>query len=96
MKSKKHLSLYKNSMISGRLPKECTGFCECAQEGLIDTETFLLFVPDHFEEAELREEGLSTSYWASGKGFYDWDRVCTFTPLRQTITLLMAAINNEL
>lgn len=87
MKKKKYLPLYKKWMETGELP--CTGLC-----------------------ASFREEGMSyyeldnnfltgneifnlNGWYASG---YDRDvyTLGKFTPLRQTIVLFMAAMNDEL
>lgn len=54
------------------------------------------FYPTVDEEDTLLKEGFCPVYWASGLPLYHKDETCVFTPLRQTIVLLMAAMNNEL
>ena len=54
------------------------------------------FEPTKEEMLELRKEGLSSAYWASGKSVLDSDRHYAYTELRQNIILLLCAINDEL
>lgn len=54
---------------------------------------FLEFSPIFTERVQLRKEGKSELYWASDNKNY----LCyEYTPLRQTIVLLICAMNNEL
>ena len=52
------------------------------------------------DKEALEQEGISTTYWGSGLSdqlFFQGDRLETeFTPLRQTIVLFLAAMNEEL
>lgn len=99
---KKHLNFYKRCMATGMLPIDSLGdsiyefghhgdnnggLCGCADAGLIDRNVLLMFEPDTGEP-----------YW--GLGDYEYSSLketrLRFTPLRQTIVLFMAAINNEL
>lgn len=91
---KKHLKFYKQCMETGELPQESTagwyfgGLCGCASVGLVSQEIFDLFLPTQY--------GYMAGYWAVGNS-EDLDvMIHGFTPLRQTIVLFMAAINNEL
>lgn len=61
------------------------GLCNVVDMGLISYEIFKLF-----------SEGQNPiSFWATGNN-RPYDNRFTFTPLRQTIVLFMAAINDEL
>jgi hypothetical protein len=60
------------------------GLYSCSYFGHIDWDDLELFRPKNIS---------AISYWASGSRY---DMCHRFTPLRQTIVLLMAAINNEL
>lgn len=78
----KHLQFYMDCIIMDEMPKE--GLCSCAWQGYINEELLFLFKP---------EEASIWSFWATGDGGYTYK---SFSPLRQTIVLFMAAINNEL
>ena len=54
--------------------------------------------PDQEERNLLEDEGFETTFWGSGyKEKCPFNRVSSdFTPLRQNLVLLMAAMNNEL
>ena len=92
MKKKKYLEFYERTIKTGKLPKN--GLCFC----FIDDDYLKLFSP-----------GKMGGYWGYYMEFYDHvvltqdvdkelsDRLCNeFNPLRQTIVLFMAAMNNEL
>jgi hypothetical protein len=79
----KHLQFYMDCMKKGEMPK--AGLCASSWNDYICEESLMLFKPDY--------AGMF-SYWASEKSGYD--DCYKFTKLRQTIVLLMAAINNEL
>jgi hypothetical protein len=88
----KHLQFYLHSIQSGTIKD--FGLCNSIKSGLLD-----LFIPTKEDEDVLRREGVSVLFWGSGlpSGHkYDHERWYSFSPLRQTIVLLMAAINNEL
>lgn len=81
---KKYLKLYYEWMTRGRIPNN--GLCNCFK---VDDELFNLIDP---------ELGEHESYWG-----YDGpdlplidDLWHSFTPLRQNVVLLMAAMNGEL
>ncbi len=82
-KSRKHLQFYMDCMTNEIMPHN--GLCRCAQKGLISENILELFKPDSFYA--------QFTYWASGE---DCDFEYSLTPLRQTIVLLMACLNNEL
>lgn len=80
----KHLQFYLDYMKSDTIPY--SGLCICASQRLIEHHLLYLFRPESLWDAEF-------SYWGSGM---ETDSLYVFTPLRQTIVLFMAAINNEL
>lgn len=93
-RNKKHLEFYNRCMLSGNI-LPYGGLCECAELELIDESLLMLFVP------ERRSDTIWAAYWAYEFGIHDVnynnkDHCIGFTPLRQTIVLFMAAINNEL
>lgn len=89
-----HLDFYKKCMLSGSLP--CAGLCN--NISWLDFITLELFEPTENDRRVLIKENLRVTYWASGAKATDVSDLCLtgFTPLRQTIVLFMAAINNEL
>lgn len=55
------------------------------------------FTPTKKERVDLFLQGLASSYWGSGVGACDLKNKCGgYTSLRQTIVLLICAMNNEL
>lgn len=58
----------------------------------VDDEIFKLFIPNRLELLNHAWEGYYTLSWGSKP---EWEIIHPFTPLRQNIVLLMAAINNE-
>lgn len=103
----KHLDFYKQCMQNnGKLPVikdglhfnyQVDGLCECVSYGFLDGDLLDLFIPTVEDFSNLKLENLSIIYWGTGieseSHFHLSD---TLTPLRQTIVLFMAAINNEL
>lgn len=87
----KYLKFYKKCVKTGKIPKN--GLCECLPQKSID-----LISPSSEDLVILEEEELLTGYWGSGLRYYNLphDKAYKFTPLRQTLVLLLAAINNEL
>jgi hypothetical protein len=92
-------------MEDGFLPSkhngENTGLCGSATTLRIDNELLKLFEPNKEECEQLVEENTSSSWWGYGIHYHDpaystTQRHHGFTPLRQTIVLFMAAMNNEL
>jgi hypothetical protein len=59
---------------------------------------FDLMIPSGGDSDDLDKEGLDSAYWGSGLPvtYRKWERMYSFTPLRQTIVLLLAAMNDEL
>jgi hypothetical protein len=93
-KSSKHLDFYLKAIKDEQMPY--FGLCLCASNNLINYETFERFIPTPENEEKLKKEDLNLTYWGSGLSTNDHNRLYAFTPLRQTIVLFMAAINNEL
>jgi len=87
----KHIKFYLDCIKTRRIPHN--GLCSCSSYGHIDDFTLNLFVPTDHDEYQLDSEGLEVTYWGSG---LKKEALKKFTPLRQTIVLFMAAINNEL
>lgn len=84
---------YEKWMENGRLPKG--GLCNSLM-GTKYRNTLKLFGPSCEELYELFKEDLSNIFWGSGLSLNDNDRHIKFTPLRQTIVLLILAMHNEL
>lgn len=90
---KTYIELYKESKQTGLLPHDgnyrlrANGLCNVVVDGRLlgDHRLFKLFIPDN----------TSLGYWGFG-GKSDTLDGYTFTPLRETIVLFMAAMNNEL
>lgn len=96
MKNKKYLRFYKDCIKTGEMP--CWGLC--AALGVFSNLEFIpefaLIMPTDSDFMELIDGGLAHVYWGSGLSPGDAARKYTFTPLRQTLVLLMAAIAGEL
>lgn len=90
----KHLQFYMDCMKRGSMP--CAGLCGCADDKDISEKMFLLMEPTVEDYIRLNNRNMNTVWWASGIRNRGKDRISTFTPLRQTIVLFMAALNNEL
>ena len=69
------------------------GLCSAAKYNTLDENIFSLVKPTVYDLHMLEKEGKNATWWGSDKGAADY---YSFTTLRQTIVLLMAAINNEL
>ena len=85
-------------METGRLPlrdwySEPNGLC-CVDS--LDHKSLKLFTPTANDEKQLAIEGLCSAWWASGLSIYSSGLGSLFTPLRQTIVLFLAAMNDEL
>jgi len=92
--SKKYLECYKEWMEKGEMPKR--GLCNSLPEELRVLVAFDLVKPTEHDMDNLRSEGLSGWFWASGLSWDELYKDVPFTPLRQTILLLCAAMNDEL
>ena len=95
----KLIDLYKEWMETGRITGEknnCpNGLCSAVPEKYCDS--LLLFKPSTKELNGLRDEYLSQTYWASGLDLFDsiTNKESLFSPLRQTIVLLICCILEE-
>jgi len=103
MKKKKYLPLYYKWMEAGRMlaghNRETSGLCDYFKDlhnGNECDELFELMKPTEEDFEELKREGKSCYTWASELPFGIKGEFYTFTPLRQNIVLLMAAMNGEL
>lgn len=87
----KYLQFYARCIKIGSLPD--FGLC-CS----LKSELLYLFIPTEEDEDILRSEGTSVLFWGSGmsSSSSDYKRWHSFTPLRQTVVLFMACLNNEL
>lgn len=100
-----HLDFYYKCMETGYLPEiEGGGLCNCAyNEKLISEEDLNLFIPSNIDFKNLSDDNSSLIYWGyefpyleDDNPIEDYNRQYKFTPLRQTIVLLIAAIKDEL
>jgi hypothetical protein len=90
-------------MKTGKLPNK-NGLCYERQKtlsdlkGPLDNDLLDMFKPTLEDLKVLNKQNLSRGYWASGLDQSDWiyNKSEKYTPLRQTIVLLMAAMNDEL
>lgn len=91
MKEKKYLPLYYKWMDAKRMPE--AGMCNCMDN---KDQMFILFKPTSKERDRLDKSGFCPVFWASGLLANSDGEFTSFTPLRQTIVLFLAAMNNEL
>lgn len=89
------LDLYKKWIKAGQLTPHygngtCGGLCSAIPADLLKSEIWKIVSP------EIGETN-GTAYWAAGDEINDMLEECYgFTPLRQNLILLCAALNNEL
>lgn len=86
----KYLKFYEKCIGAGRLPHD--GLCKSFGK----VKKFQRFIPTCDDFDIMNQEDKSTGYWGSGVKYNNIRKYCGFTPLRQTIVLFMAAMNNEL
>lgn len=97
MKQKKYLALYKEWLETGMIGKAGSSYngmcCLFPNDALFD-----LFLPTSEERRQLYLEGVSETWWGAGDANLEYGNELwgTFTSLRQTILLFMAALNEEL
>lgn len=93
----KLIDLHKQWMETGELKYKWftpNGLCGI----LIDAgykEYINLFEPTEKEKMELLDKELCTAYWGSGLSLNSKNSMSAYTPLRQTIVLLIANMENE-
>jgi hypothetical protein len=68
------------------------GLCCCFSAD----ENLTMLSPTREDFSQLSIEGKAIGFWGSGVSTWDTNKYYSFTPLRQTIVLFMAAMNNEL
>ena len=92
---KKFLDFYEKCMESGELLPEA-GLCQC--KPFKGSKEFRRIKATGEEQQKLQDMGLTSGYWGSGLPYYTNNHEVTysFTPLRQTIVLLCAAMAGEL
>lgn len=90
-KNKQHLDFYKKCAQTGFMP--VMGLCGAASHNLINGQLLDLFRPTKEDRLQLIAGRMPCGYWGRESFYIEHG---TFTPRRQTIVLLMAAINNEL
>ena len=85
---------YKKWIGTGILPY--TGLC-FTLKGTIYFQTLEMFRPNLKEQEELYKENKSMLFWGNGENYNDVKSLdLDFTPLRQTIVLLICAMHDEL
>jgi len=92
-KNKKHLEFYMKHAESGKLPEYSMGLCRVATFGEIDQFLLASFEPTEEDDKWLEWEEHNGIFWGSD---CSGGKLGIFTPLRQTIVLFMAAMNDEL
>lgn len=93
------LDLYNEWMKTSRISHE--GLCNSLPAKLRMMKGWKLILPSDEERFQLKEEGKSQLFWGYEEcwmsiNFTRDKKYYEFTPLRQTIILLCAALNNEL
>jgi hypothetical protein len=78
-----------------------SGLCDFYEKNWVteaEREFFMMVKPTEIDRDNLVKEGVSTYTWGSGVPSTEERKYVfhEFTPLRQNIVLLMAAMNNEL
>lgn len=87
------LDLYKEWMEKGKIPD--LGLCWSLPEEIECSYEFYLISPTDADFGLLSKKGLSCTFWGSGLAMWDEDRGWKMTALRQTLILLLAALNGE-
>ena len=100
-KNKKYLPLYHEWIKTGKIGQtnygQYNGLCELFK----NDDAWQLIEATDFETDSLRDHNIESVWWGSGFHLHVYtvnpEKVKSeFTPLRQTILLFMAALNNEL
>lgn len=90
--SKKLIELHKEWSEKGRLPN--FGLCTVVPESY--EKAFDLLLPTDDDYFEIEKQRHATTYWGSGLNQSSVDRFNKYTPLRQTIVLLICAMRKEI
>lgn len=99
-KNKTFLSCYHDWMKKGKLPY--WGLCDSFDDVLSDEESLIWFMmaPTAKDIKQLRKEGKSPAFWGTETPYAERNPKVAygyeFNPLRQTLVLLAACLNNEL
>lgn len=91
----KYLSLYYRWMENEQMGDDClcNFFLDNTSKPRSEYREFELINPTEDDLSDIQRKRLNNVYWGSGEGeALRWQ----FTPLRQNLVLLMAALNNEL
>lgn len=89
----KLIKLHEEWSEKGKLPN--IGLCSSTPSKYRNTLGLLKPTMDDFKQ--LDKNGLCTNFWGSGLNAYDfWDKFVAYTPLRQTIVLLICAMHDEI
>ncbi len=89
------LDFYYKCKALNRLPED-GGLGLCGSQLVKLGDELKLFIPDADESFELVDRGFCPTYWASGLEFDHPEEMFAFTPLRENIVLLIAAMRGEL
>lgn len=85
----KYLDFYYKCAETGKMPDY--GLCACL-DSIGDNLLFHLIEPTPEDANELFRKNNSELFWGSGSSAY---KLSKFTPLRQTIVLILASLNKE-
>ena len=89
----KLIKLHKQWVKKGELPE--FGLCDSIPSKYENILELLTPTEDDFKQ--LRKNGLCTNFWGSGLDVYVfWDKFVAYTPLRETIVLLICAMHDEI
>lgn len=88
---KGYLDYYYKWMETGRMPEG--GLCCSLPKELLEKEVFQLLIPTTEDIDALEAYNLPTIFWGRGSWIYEMDDL---TPLRETILILAAILNDEL
>lgn len=93
----KLIDLYKEWMKKGTMTKEGRLlFGLCLELPFEYSASLELLTPTIEDYKSLSNDGFCTVYWGSGLPVDHKDEMSAFTPLRQTIVLLICAMHDEL
>lgn len=93
-KKQTFLSCYNEWIKEGKLPRP--GLCTSLPNELFYNSNWQLIRASTDERYQLYIKNFSSTYWADGRKRIESSGPCDFTPLRQTIMLLAACLNDEL
>lgn len=94
MERKKLIELHDEWLKSKNLPS--LGLCNSVITGNGNQLLLNRFIPNDKEFTKLATKGYCTTYWGSGLKLGDDRKYTRYTPLRQTIVLLICAMKGEI